>query len=78
MKPLEIKTLAEKTLSYWRLSRIYHNRSQEPLTVEDGLRTSEDILLHCDPARPLARVVNMFQWKIIHGREDGDQDEQAS
>ena len=78
MKPPKGMTLAEKTLSYWRLSKIYNGQSKEFLTVEDGLRTSEDILQNCDPARLLARVINMFQWQIINGREGEDQDEKAS
>jgi len=51
--------------NYWRLSRIWHGRSKEQATTEDGIAVTNYILEKVNPMRPLWNTVANLQCDIV-------------
>lgn len=63
-------TLAQKTLSFWNMSKQYHGRSKTKLTNESAIKALREIVTTTSYERPLKRVVDKMYIDVIYGPSD--------
>jgi len=59
--------LAEKTLTFWRISRQWNGQSDaNDITMDVALTVIGDSICETNPSRPLVKQMYMLQDELIH------------